>query len=114
MGMSMDDFERCTPSEFSEAYRMWQQNQEVVSRRSWEQSRFLVYKLLIPLCKNPIEPKDVARFPWDEEMQSQAKETEKSTKERMERMKKKISRLSRITETSIKTNGTPDNSDGAQ
>lgn len=114
MGMSSDDFERCTPTEFSEACNKWQQHQEMEMRRSWEQTRFLALVSLQPFSKKPIHPEDIVTFNWDKENETQPKVTEKSTRKRMERMKERMSRFTGITETSVKTNGTPDNGDGAQ
>lgn len=65
--MSLQDFERCTPQEFSEVVRCWREVAEHEGRRSWEQARFIAVATLTPYREKAIEATDVVRFPWDDE-----------------------------------------------
>ena len=88
MGMSMNDFSRCTPSEFSIAYKVWQEKEQRLERESWEQTRFLACCMLQPYSKKKLSPTDVCRFSWERKREQEAKK-EVSTKERFEEIAKK-------------------------
>ena len=64
--MSIDDFDRCTPFEFTKIVEQWQRQKEEYEKRSWEQSRFIATCVLQPYSKKALKPTDVARFPWDD------------------------------------------------
>lgn len=66
MGMSIDDFCRCTPLEFSKIAEQWSMRQEALSRERWEQARFLAVVMLQPYTKKALKGTDITRFPWDE------------------------------------------------
>lgn len=65
MGMSMNDFGRCTPYEFSAIYKAWQEREQRQERESWEQTRFLACCMLQPHSKRKLLPSDVCRFSWE-------------------------------------------------
>ena len=88
VGMSLGDFCRLTPSEFTEVFSRWQQHEEYSQRRSWDQARFLACSILQPYSsKKRLKLTDVARFSWDMEAVDQEKE-EPSTRERYEEIVK--------------------------
>jgi hypothetical protein len=67
MGMSMDDFCRCTPSEFSEVWKCFQQQEVRKERSAWERNRWLAVCVVQPYSKKTLGVKDIAVFPWEKE-----------------------------------------------
>ena len=65
MGMSLNDFCRCTPSEFQAAWQAWHEWHENEQRGEWERLRMAC--ILQPYSKNTLSPHDVMQFPWEEE-----------------------------------------------
>lgn len=65
MGMSMDDFCRCTPSEFNEAYEAWGECQERLERGAWERMRMQCLCSLQPYSSKKLRAEDLMRFPWE-------------------------------------------------
>lgn len=66
VGMSMDDFCRCTPSEFHEVYVCWHDHSERLDREMWERSRMECLCMLQPHSKQGLSAQDVMVFPWDD------------------------------------------------
>lgn len=62
--MSLSDFERCTPSEFSAIYKQWHEHDTMLYREGWEQVRTLV-GFLLPLYNTKKTAADLLPFPWD-------------------------------------------------
>ena len=85
IGMSIEDFERCTPSEFRAIYEMWQRQMEKEERGAWERMRMLGTCMLAPYSKRRLEAKDVMRFPWDEEEKSERENQTESKEVTMKR-----------------------------
>lgn len=67
MGMSLQDFDLCTPLEFEKIFEKWRLRSDAAMRRSWEQTRQLAVSILQPYAQKPLEPRDVMRFEWDNE-----------------------------------------------
>ncbi len=88
VGMSMQDFDRCTPFEFSEIVTAWHRLHESRMHQSWEQTRFLITGIMQPFCKDRLNPRDVMVFDWDEKKPPKA--VAKSTRERMEEIKRRL------------------------
>lgn len=65
MGMSMDDFCRCTPSEFRAVWDSWNEMRQNREREAWEQLRMQCLCTLQPWSKQRLEARDVMEFPWD-------------------------------------------------
>lgn len=65
VGMSMDDFDRCTPSEFSAIMEQWGRQRKENVKLTWEQARFLATCFLQPYSRKTLKSTDVARFSWD-------------------------------------------------
>lgn len=72
MGMSLSDFETCTPSEFSAIYGQWQQCRQADERRQWEMTRMMCVCSLQPYSKEGLRPTDVIKFPWEAETPTEA------------------------------------------
>lgn len=67
MGMSLDDFCRCTPSEFQAAWQSWHEWHENEQRGEWERLRMACLCMLQPYSKHTLSAEDVMQFPWEEE-----------------------------------------------
>lgn len=97
MGMSRDDFCRCTPSEFYAAYGAWNDMRQQRERAEWERARMQCLCALQPYSKKQLSARDVMRFPWDEEARSEEgkvkSEESISREELMERYKKARERV---------------------
>lgn len=65
MGMSMDDFCRCTPSEFYAAHAAWQEARDGEARSQWERTRMQCLCMLQPYSKKRLRAQDVMQLPWD-------------------------------------------------
>lgn len=90
VGMSVGDFERCTPSEFTTLVEAWQKHETALAQRSWEQARFIAMTNLQPYSKKALKPTDIVRFDWDEEKKKITGPP--STRKRMEEVIRKIKR----------------------
>ena len=71
MGMSRDDFERCTPSEFSRIYECFAERENRLLREGWEQTRTLV-SFLLPIYNTKKTAKQLLPFSWDEDTKKAA------------------------------------------
>ena len=89
--MSLSDFERCTPLEFSRIIDQYQKKEEDLIRLSWEQTRMLATISLAPYSKKALKPTDVLQFPWDNKNKPKIRKGSSS----YERMKEIESRLKR-------------------
>lgn len=92
--MSLSDFERCTPSEFSAVAGRWRDRQDGLARRGWERTRFLAAVSLQPYSRKPVRPEDVVRFPWDDGngVRDAAPQGPPSTRGRMEEIAARVRR----------------------
>lgn len=90
IGMSMDDFCRCTPSEFRAVYAEWSELRELERRESWERMRMECLCSLQPYSKKRLSVGDVMRFPWDDGEHGREGEAKKepSCAEIMERFRR--------------------------
>ena len=75
MGMSFDDFCRCTPSEFQTAWEHWNKWQEHNQQAEWERLRMACLCMLQPYSKNTLSARDVMQFPWEEDAKTASRET---------------------------------------
>lgn len=67
MGMSMDDFCRCTPSEFRAAWDVWREMHGQRERGAWERTRTLALCTLQPHTSQRLRPEDIMTFPWEKD-----------------------------------------------
>lgn len=65
IGMSMDDFCRCTPSEFYAIHKAWQEARDSEARSQWERTRMQCLCMLQPYSKKRLRVQDVMQLPWD-------------------------------------------------
>lgn len=66
MGMSLEDFCRCTPGVFRAVYDAWFAHQEMLMHRDWEVGRFVAMMAVQPYSKKALKPTDLITFPWDQ------------------------------------------------
>lgn len=78
IGMSMDDFCRCTPSEFRAVYVEWHELQNLLRRESWERMRMECLCMTQPYSKKRLDVHDIMRFPWEEAGHEREAEAKKS------------------------------------
>lgn len=71
IGMSRDDFERCTPSEFSQIAESWNEWETRQIREAWERTRTLV-GFILPVYRSRKKATQLLPFPWDQERKSAA------------------------------------------
>lgn len=89
MGMSMDDFCRCAPSEFYAAYEAWSEMRQREEQGMWERMRMQCLCSLQPYSKSKLTPRDIMRFPWEAKIEERGvKSEELSHEELMERYRK--------------------------
>ena len=81
IGMSMDDFCRCTPSEFYAAYEAWNEMQTSRERGRWERIRMQCLCSMQPYSKSKLTPHDIMRFPWEDKHLPQVEKKEKLSRE---------------------------------
>ena len=88
--MTVDDFCRCTPLEFSKVYEGWAEAEQRRERAAWERTRLLCTTMLQPYSKNRLEPQDVMRFAWDSDHFEDESEklSAKEIRERFEEVKR--------------------------
>jgi hypothetical protein len=65
VGMSMEDFCRCTPSEFEAIWEQWREREDMGVREAWERSRWVAMCVLQPWVKKSLRPRDVVEFAWE-------------------------------------------------
>lgn len=89
IGMSIDDFCRCTPLEFSAIAESWNEGEQQRERAAWERARLQCTCMLQPYSKKKLKPQDVLQFAWDPSTGSGTGDGEKlSAKEIRERFEK--------------------------
>lgn len=65
IGMSMEDFCRCTPSEFKATFDVWNRQEEQRERGHWERVRMSCLCSLQPYSKKRLSATDIMEFPWE-------------------------------------------------
>lgn len=74
IGMSREDFERCTPSEFYKAWERWAETRRDAERSAWERTRVSALFALQPYAKGTLRPHEFLPLPWDEEQSPEERE----------------------------------------
>ena len=93
VGMSLRDFDLCSPLEFEEIVEQWKRGQDAHMQASWEQARFVAMASLQPFCKKSLKPSDITVFPWERKSSGDGAgmpDAPKSTKERMLEMERRL------------------------
>lgn len=89
IGMRLEDFCLCTPSEFWKVYEVWREGRDLSLRESWEQTRVLCASFLQPYSKKRLTGKDVFPLPWDDKQEEKEEESEEERRARYEAAKKR-------------------------
>lgn len=92
VGMSMDDFCRCTPSEFQEVFEAWNTLRENQEHTAWERVRMQCLCSLQPYSKKQLSASDIMEFPWEKKAQpsERSAESTEDIKARYEAVKKRM------------------------
>lgn len=67
VGMSLRDFDACTPSEFNAIGAQWRDNQRRLSIESWDQARTIAVSFLQPYSKKPLKLTDICVLSFDKD-----------------------------------------------
>ncbi len=86
--MTVDDFCRCTPSEFRAVYEGWAEAEKRRERAAWERARLQCTCMLQPYSKDILEPQDVFRFTWEKNEDDSENLSAKEIWEKFEKVKK--------------------------
>ena len=89
MGMSMDDFCRCTPSEFYGAWKAYSDREQRLERGAWERMRMQCLCSLQPHSRHRLTVRDIMTFPWEKEPE-EVKEKETLTAAELRERYKRI------------------------
>jgi len=84
IGMSLQDFDQCTPLEFEKIYEKWQKKQQKKMQNSWEQTRQLAMCMLQPYAQRALKEEDVMIFAWDKKNDDEAIVKKEKTHEELE------------------------------
>ena len=92
IGMSMQDFERCTPSEFKATFDAWNRGRERLERSEWERVRMSCLCALQPYSKKKLNATDIMKFPWEkqEANNERREETREEVNARYEEAKRRF------------------------
>lgn len=77
IGMSVEDFCRCTPSEFKAVSDAWSRHREQLERGRWERVRMTCLCSLQPYSKKRLSAEDIMEFPWERKPESPREELSK-------------------------------------
>lgn len=88
IGMTVDDFCRCTPSEFSAVYEGWAEAEQRRERAAWERARLQCTCMLQPYSKHRLDPQNVFRFTWEKNEDDSENLSAKEIWEKFEKVKK--------------------------
>lgn len=81
IGMSHDDFCKCTFEEFESICKIWREMTERQSRDTWERARTIATIIIQPHVKKKITPQQLLPLPWDKEKQNHQSEAPELTAE---------------------------------
>lgn len=83
IGMSHDDFCKCTFGEFESICKAWREMTERESREAWERARTIAAILIQPHVKkgNKVTPQQLISLPWDKKQKRRSGKTPELTAE---------------------------------
>ncbi len=90
IGLALDDFERCTPSEFRAIAEAWNDQRQNAERGEWERARMQCLCMLQPHSRQQLKTTDVMRFTWDDEAENSETFTAAEIRKRFEKVKKEM------------------------
>ena len=91
IGMSMQDFCQCTPSEFKAIFDAWQLGQQQREHSEWERVRMQCLCSLQPYSAKHLQAADIMQFPWEKNQveENTRQETREEIIARMEETKRR-------------------------
>ena len=93
VGMSREDFERCTPLEFTKIVQASNEKTEIAIKAGWEQTRAQVISVANLFSKTAIDPKKAWPFPWEKEEENAPKVPKgTSSYERMKEIEARVNK----------------------
>lgn len=90
IGLALDDFERCTPSEFRAIAEAWDGMRQRSERSEWERARMQCLCMLQPHSRRQLAATDVMRFPWEAEAADDETLTADEIRKRFEKVKREM------------------------
>lgn len=81
IGMSYDDFCKCTFGEFESICKAWREVTDGQNRDAWERARTVAAIAIQPHIKRKITPRQLLPLPWDKAPQRHKAETPQLTAE---------------------------------
>lgn len=94
IGMSHDDFCKCTFAEFESICRAWREMNDSRTRDAWERVRTVAAICIQPHVKKRITPRQLIPLPWDNEkvnLRSEARElTAEEKRKRFEEVARRL------------------------
>lgn len=65
VGISFDDFCRCTMEELEAIFKSWRETKEEDNKGKWERMRLHAVMVMQPHCKKKLNPHQILPFPWE-------------------------------------------------
>ena len=111
--MSLREFEMLTPGEWRATCQSWHKTREQMSRETWYQVRWLGTVTVQPHVRKTLSPRDLLRFPWEDDTKTSAprmsrEEHERRMADAIRRMGKYLDKDGRNNVAAKKTRGAED------
>lgn len=89
-GVSLDDFVRLTPSEFSAVAEHVNRREDTRSRDGWEQTRVVAKMAVQPYMKKNVRLEEFMPLPWDGKTERAPEVSKEEDKKRLEGLLKRM------------------------
>jgi len=89
-GVSLDDFVRLTPSEFSAVAEHVNRREDTRSRDGWEQTRVVAKMAVQPYMKKNVRLEEFMPLPWDGKTERAPEVSREEDKKRLEGLLKRM------------------------
>lgn len=86
MHISYNDFCWCTPEEFEEVCKAWQETRDAEYKENWERTRLLATITIQPHVKQKLTAQKLLPFAWDKKTSSVPKAKRMTAEQRRKRM----------------------------
>lgn len=96
IGMTRDDFCKCTYEEFDSICEAWQRMRREDSRDAWERARIMATIAIQPHVKKRMTPRQLLPLPWDshkEAVTASLSSGNQSPEERLKRFERMAAEL---------------------
>ena len=84
--LSLDDFERLTPEEFSSICKAYREQCESDYKDNWERMRMQAAITIQPHIKSKLTPQKLLPFPWEQRKKRQPKISQAEAEKRFEKL----------------------------